>query len=188
MPKAHELKRGSIVAVDGVPHSVEELQISSPTARGASSIYRVRFRNLATKQKRDMSLRGDDAFADIDFERRELQYSYADGDRFVFTDLEDYSEIVLPAEDLSEERQFLIEGMEGIQGLMSEGRTLGIEMPTTVELDIVECDPSVRGASATARTKPATLSTGYVVQVPEYMASGERIKVDTRTGKSLGRA
>ena len=78
--------------------------------------------------------------------------------------------------------------MEGIQGLISEGRTLGIELPTTVELEIVECDPSVRGASATARTKPATLSTGYVVQVPEYMASGEILKVDTRTGKSLGRA
>ena len=188
MPKAHELKRGSIVAVDGTPHVVEDLQVSTPSARWASSIYRVRFRNLATKQKRDMSLRGDDGFDDIDFERRELQYSYADGDRYVFMDLEDYSEIVLPAEDISEELNFLVEGMEGIQGLISESRTLGIELPTTVELEIVECDPSVRGGSATARTKPATLSTGYVVQVPEYMASGEILKVDTRTGKSLGRA
>jgi len=182
------MKRGTIVAIDGAPHTVETLKISSPSARGSASLYHFRLRNLATKQKLDRTCKGDDPFDDCDFEKRAVQYSYATGDIHTFMDLEDYSEIAFNAEDISEELSYITEDMEGVHALMSDGKALGIELPPVAELKITECDPSMRGASATARTKPATLSTGRVVQVPEYLSSGEIIRVDTRSGEFLGRA
>jgi elongation factor P len=182
------MKRGAIVAIDGVPHAVETLKVSTPSARGATSLYHFRLRNLSTKHKRDCSCKGDEMFDDCHFEKRAVQYSYATGDIHTFMDLEDYSEIAFNAEDISGELPYITEEMEGIQVLVSDGKSLGLELPPVAELDVTECDPSIRGASATARTKPATLSTGLVVQVPEYLSSGETIRVDTRSGEFLGRA
>ena len=82
----------------------------------------------------------------------------------------------------------LLDGMEGIQLLVSGDVVLGIELPGTVEMDIIECAPAMKGSSATARSKPATLTTGLVIQVPEYLAQGERIRVNTQTGKFTSRA
>ncbi len=188
MPKACDMKRGAIVAIEGTPHVVETLKISTPSARGSASLYHFRLRNLATKQKLDRTCKGDDMFDDCDFEKRAVQYSYATGDIHTFMDLEDYSEIAFNADAISDELQYISEDMEGIHVLVSDGRALGLELPPVAELAIAECDPSMRGASATARTKPATLSTGLVVQVPEYLSSGETIRVDTRSGEFLGRA
>jgi elongation factor P len=83
--------------------------------------------------------------------------------------------------------RFVTEGLEGVLALVHNGQCVGIQLPAAVELQITQCDPGVRGNSATARTKPATLQTGIVVQVPEYLAEGERVKVDTRTGQFLSR-
>jgi elongation factor P len=188
MPKASDIKRGSIVAIDGTPHIVESLKISTPSARGSASLYHFRMRNLATRNKLDRSCKGDDMFQDCHFEKRAVQYSYAQGDVHTFMDLEDYSEISFNADDIREELQYVTEDMEGIHALVSDGKALGIELPPVADLEVVECDPSIRGASATARTKPATLSTGLVVHVPEYLSSGETIRVDTRSGEFLGRA
>jgi len=103
-------------------------------------------------------------------------------------DVEDYSEIAFNAEDISEELQYITEDMEGMQALISDGKTLGLELPPVATLEITACDPSMRGASATARTKPATLTTGLIVQVPEYLSPGEMIRVDTKTAAFLGRS
>lgn len=167
---------------------VEDMTIQTPSARGGASLYKIRFRNLATKSKLDQTCKGDVIFKDVDFRKCEVQFSYVQGDSYVFTDLEDYSEFTLLAEDLGDAVDYLTEDLEGIRALVSDGKVLGIEVPPTVELKIEQCDPSIRGASATARTKPATLTTGLVVQVPEYLAPGEVIRVDSRTGKFLGRA
>ena len=188
MAKASDLKKGSVVEIDGTPHMVEDIQISTPSARGAGSIYRVRFRNMVTKHKVDKSYKGDDQIPDIDFGRRDIQFSYEQQGQYVFMDLTDYSEITLNREDITDEINYISEDLEGIQALIADGRVLGIELPTSVDLEIEETSPSMKGASATARTKPATLTTGLVVQVPGYMSSGETVRVDTRTGKCLGRA
>ena len=188
MPKACELKRGSLVAIQGTPHLVEELQVQTPSARGGASLYKVRFRNLVTKQKLDQTFKGDDALPGMDVEHREVQFSYMQGDDYVFMDTEDYREIVFLADDLGDEKNYITEDLEGFLVLMSGERPLALRLPQTVVLEIVECSPSMKGSSATARTKPATLATGLVVQVPEYLAPHETIKVDTRTGKYLGRA
>lgn len=188
MIKACNLSKSSIVELDGVPHMTEHIQVQTPSARGSATLYKVRFRNVRTRQKADRTLRGDDTLKPADFETREVQYLYKNGDRYTFMDLNDYSQFELTEEDIAEEKACLVEDMEGITALISEGRVLGIRLPDVVELEVKACDPSMKGASATARTKPATMSTGLIVQVPEYIAPGEILRVDTRSNTFISRA
>ncbi|HVP90536.1 MAG TPA: elongation factor P [Terriglobales bacterium] len=185
---ASDLKKGDVILVDGDPHIVESVKVQTPSARGAATLYKVRFRNLKTKRIVDQSLRGDDMLAEADFERRPVQYLYGDAASITFMDLQDYSQFTLAREEIEDEWPYLTEGIEGLIAISSEGRVLGLRVPTFVNLTIVETRPSVKGGSVTARTKPATLSTGLVVQVPEYMAAGEVIRVDTRTGEYASKA
>ncbi len=188
MIKACDLKKSSVIDIDGTPHIIQKISSQSPTARGGTTIYKVRFRNVSTKQKVDQTYRGDDALQEASFDTNEVQYLYKDGDRYNFMDLESYEQFELFREDLEDCIPFLVEDMEGIIALVSEGRILTLRMPDTIELEIVECPPAMKGASATSRTKPATLTTGLIVQVPEYIESGETIKVDTKERKYLSRA
>lgn len=188
MPKASDVKKGDIVSIDGAPHMVENLTVSTPSARGGSSLYRLRFRNLATKQKVDKTVKGDESFGTIDFSRRAVEFSYRDGDAIVFMDSEDYSEMRLNNDDLGDAVDYITETTEGMKALVSNDRCIGIELPSAVDLQVVETGPAMKGASATARTKPATLTTGLVIQVPEYLGSGETVRVDTRSAEFLGRA
>jgi len=188
MFKASDLKKGDVVRIEGDPHIVETVKVQSPSARGAVTLYKIRFRNLTSKRKVDQALRGDDVLAEADFERRPVQYLYGNASSITFMDLRDYSQFTLARDEIEEEWPYITEGLEGLISISSEGRVLGLEIPTFVELEIVETIPSVKGGSVTARTKPATLSTGLVVQVPEYMAVGEVIRVDTRTGEYASKA
>lgn len=188
MIKACELKKTSVIDIDGAPHTVVNITQQSPTARGGGTIYKVRFRNVSTKAKVDQTFRSEDALQETSFDTQEVQYLYKDGDRYVFMDLETYDQFELTEDDIEECLPFLIEDMEGITALISDGKVLTLKMPDTIEMEIVECPPAMKGASATSRTKPATLTTGLIVQVPEYIASGETIKVDTKERKFLSRA
>jgi elongation factor P len=188
MIKAGDLKRNDLVGMQGVPHLLEDLKVSTPSARGASTLYRFRFRNLVTKNKMDMTCKGDDPFTEIAFEKRDVQFLFAKQDEYTFMDAEDFSQFVMRGDEISEQIDYLAEDMDGIVALVADGRILALEMPSNVNLKIVECDPVMKGASATGRSKPAKLQTGLVVQVPEYLTTGEVIRVDTRTGKFLQRA
>jgi elongation factor P len=186
--RTSDLKKGDVVKIDGDPHIVETIKIQKPSARGAVTIYKIRFRNLQSKRKTDQALHGDDMFDEADFERRPVQYLYGDAASITFMDLQDYGQFTLTKEEIEDEWPYLTEGLEGLIAISSEGRVLGLQIPTFVNLEIVETIPSVKGGSVTARAKPATLSTGLVVQVPEYMAVGEIIRVDTRTGEYASKA
>ena len=188
MAKACDLRKGSLIGINGLPHVVEDLKISTPSARGAASIYRFRFRNLVTKAKQDVSCKGDEPFADIDFERRPVQYLYREADHYTFMDAEDFSQFSLQQDTIEEQLLYLVEDMEGVYALMSDGKVLTIEVPQKVELKIESCDQVMKGASVTSRSKPAKCQTGLVVQVPEYLEAGETILVDTATGTYLSRA
>jgi elongation factor P len=188
MPKASDLKRGDIVSINQQPHVVEELKISTPSARGASSLYHFRLRNLQTKTKLDQTCKGDDPFQACDFTKRPVQFSYRQNDEVVFMDEKDYSEVVFKEADIEDALLYITDNMEGIQALLCDGKWIGLELPAVAILQVEQCDPSIRGASATARTKPARLVTGLTVQVPEYLEPDEVIRVDTRTGEFLGRA
>lgn len=187
MIKACDLTKNSVVEINGDPHVVVQLRTQSPSARGASTLYKVRFRNVRTRTKLDQTLKGDDPLKESDFEMRMVSYSYREGDRFTFMDLENYVSYELMEDEIEDAVSYLVDGMEGIKALLQDGQVLCIQMPDAVELNIAECAPSMRGASVTARTKSATLETGLMIQVPEYMESGERVRVDTRTGDFIHR-
>ncbi len=188
VPKAGELKRGMIVDIDGIPHGVKQVEAKSPSSRGAATLYKVRFTNLQTRQKLDQSYKGDDFLKEIDCQRVPVQYSYQDGDHYMFMNSEDYSQYGLDRGDLEGQLEYLTEGLEGILALLVDGAILGIELPQSVTLAIVETAPGVKGATATGRTKPATLATGLEIQVPEYLETGELVKVNTAAGKFISRA
>ncbi|MCW8907779.1 MAG: elongation factor P-like protein YeiP [Sedimenticola sp.] len=188
MPRACDLKRGVIVEINGVPHAVKQVESKSPSSRGAATLYKVRFVNLQTQQKLDESYKGDDLLPAIDCLRPQVQYSYRDGDLFYFMDLENYSQYSIGAEDIEEQAGYLTEGLEGITALIVEDKLLGIELPQSVNLEIIETTPGIKGSTATGRTKPARLVTGLEIQVPEYLEPGEVVKINTGSGKFISRA
>ncbi len=188
VPKACDLKRGEIVEIKGAPHAVKQVEAKSPSSRGASTLYKIRFKNLQTGQKLDESYKGDDFLKDMDCVRTQVQYSYQDGDMYTFMDLEDYSQYSLSQSDLDGRVGYLTEGLEGITALLVDGKLLGVELPQSVTLEITDTAPGIKGASATGRTKPAALSTGIEIQVPEYLEISELVKVNATNGKFISRA
>jgi elongation factor P len=188
LPKVSDLKQGSAVDINGEPYAVKTIEVRNPTSRGASTLYKIRFAHMKTKQKLDESYKGDDYLKEADCSRLMVQYSYQDGESYTFMNLESYEQYTLNAEDLEGQITYLTEGLEGIIILLLDDAPLGIELPATVSLEIVETPPAMKGASATNRTKPAQLTTGLEVQVPEYIETGEVIKVHTDTGKYVSRA
>ena len=185
---AKDIKTGCILNYNEAPCAIESITVQSPSARGAATFYKYRARNLITKQKVDITLRGGESLPEADFRKRPVKFMYADATHVHFLDQEDYNQYSLAKEDLAEESQYLTESLEGVQALIYNDECVGVQLPVAVALKVVQCDPGVKGASATARTKPATLETGLIVQVPEYLSQGEVIKVDTRTATYLSRA
>jgi elongation factor P len=185
---AKDIKRGHIMNFQGAPCMIEAINVQSPSARGAATFYKYRARNLITKQKVDITLRGGESLDEADFQKRPIKFMYADPAEVYFLDDGNYEQYALSRDDVRDEMFYLTEGLEGIVALIYNDQCVGIQVPLAVELTVTQCDPGIKGASATARTKPATLETGLVVQVPEYLSEGERIRVDTRTGEYLSRA
>lgn len=188
MPKASELKKGMVVELADEAYIVNDIEVRNPSSRGASTLYKIRFNHLKTKQKRDESLKGEDMLKDVDCERRLIQYSYIDGDAYVFMDNESYEQYMIDADQISDQQPYLTDGLDNIVGILLEGLLVAIELPASVNLTITETAPGIKGATAAARTKPAQLSTGLEVQVPEYIETGEIIKINTATGKFMSRA
>jgi elongation factor P len=184
---AKEIKPGSVVNHHGAPIIIETVNVQSPSARGAATLYKFRGRHLVTGQKTDITLKGTESLDAADFERRAVNLMYSDATELHLLDQTDYNQYSLPLEDVADQMKYVTESLQGMMALFYNGECVGLQMPLTVELTITECDPAVRGNSATSRTKPATLETGLVVQVPEYLKQGERVKVDTRTGDFLSR-
>jgi elongation factor P len=185
---AKEIKRGEVVVYNGSPCIIEGINVQSPSARGAATLYKFRARNLVTKQKVDITLKGTESLDSADFQRREVKYLYSDADECIFMDNLDYNQYNMKKSDVVEEMDYITEELEGVRALIYNDECVGIEIPTAVSLKIVQCDPAARGNSATSRTKPARLETGLEIQVPEYLDIGEIVRVDTRTGGFLSRA
>ncbi|MBM3998120.1 MAG: translation elongation factor EF-P [Planctomycetes bacterium] len=185
---AKEIKPGVVVVYGGNPIMVASVFVQTPSARGAATLYKFRGRNLVTRQKADFTLKGADALPVADFEKRPVKLMYADPTHMHLLDQTDFNAYAIALEDVEEERPYVTESLDGMFALVYNGECVGIQLPAAVELTVTECDPGVKGNSATGRTKPATVETGLIVQVPEYLSSGERIKVDTRSGEYLSRA
>ncbi len=182
-----DFKRGVLVEVDGKPWKIVDVSFNAPSARSSNMIVRTKLKSLLDGTVVEKAFRGGDKVGEPDVERRPCQYLYADDTFAHFMDSENYEQVQLAKGDLGETELYLFDGIEGLAMTFWNGAPISVELPPHVELDIVATDPPMKGVTASAQTKPATLSTGLVVHVPAYISQGERIRVDTRTGAYLQR-
>ncbi len=187
MPKASNLQKGTIVQINNKPYRVKKVEVHSPSARGANTLYKIRFSEIPSNQKLDQTYKGNDFLEEVEFEKRPASFIFKDQDMYTFMDSENYEQHTLSEDNLAEQIQWLEEGLEGIFVLFIDGIALSIELPSSVELEIIETVPVLKSATVTNRTKPATLANGYIVQVPEYLSSGEIIQINTITGEFMSR-
>lgn len=188
MPRASEIKRNAAVEYNGKIYFVKGIERSVPQGRAGGSIYRMRMYEVGTGNKIDESFKDSDMLNFADVTRRAAMFSYVDGDEYVFMDSEDYTPYHLNKESIAEEVQFINEETQGLQVIVVSESPVTIDLPAIVELEITETDPSLKGGSATARTKPAIMTTGLTVQVPEHVSIGDKIKINVEERKFAGRA
>jgi len=188
MPKASEIKKNAAIEYNGGTYIIRDIQRSVPQGRAGGSLYRMRMYDVVTGGKVDETFKADEILKLAELSRNPVMFSYIDGDEYVFMDNADYTPYNLNKESISEEILFINEETEGLLIIMVDDLPVSLALPATVDLVITETDPSIKGASASARTKPATLSTGLVIQVPEHISTGEKVKVNTAEQKFMGRA
>ncbi len=188
MPKASDIKKNAAIEINGEAYIVRDIERSVPQGRAGGSIYRMRMYNVANNNKVDETFKDSDMLPLADLVRRAVTFSYSDGDEYVFMDSEDYSSYSLNKDTIEDELLFVNEDTHGLFVVIVNDVPVTLDLPAAVDLEIIETDPSLKGGSATARTKPATLSTGLVVQVPEHISTGDRIKVNVEERKFTGRA
>jgi elongation factor P len=182
---ATRLRKGMIIKLDGELYRIHDLKHVTPgNLRG---FVRVKGRNLRTQTMSEQKLRSEDVIERATLEEKEMQFLYSDGDGYHFMDTETYEQIHMSAEALGESVGFLKNEMT-IRVEFYRMEPVGIELPQTVDLKVVETVPAIKGATATNQMKPATLETGVVVQVPPFVGEGDLIRVNTETGEYLARA
>jgi len=186
--KASEVKKGNVVEHEGTVYQVRDIERSSPTARGGNVTFRFILYSIPGGRKFDLSLRADDDLKEMELTRRAVNYSYKDGDAFVFLDAEDYTPYMLDPDLVGDSAAYIVESVEGYYVQLIDDAPVALQVPTSVALTIIDTAPELKGASATKRTKPATLDTGIEIQVPEYITAGEKVWVNTLTGEFAGRA
>ena len=186
--KANEIKKGLVITQDNKRILIKNVVVQSPSSRSGSTLYKVSGSDISSGQKFERRYKGDEIITPIEVLRRSVQLLFHDTDTYTFMDSENYEQYTLATDSLEYETAFLYDGLEGLSALISEGDLLGIELPATMPLEITECAPAMKAASSSARTKPATLTTGLVVQVPEYLTPGEIIKINTETREFISRA
>jgi len=187
MISTSDFKRGLVIQVDGAPCMILDVTVQSPTARGANTMVKTKYRNLLTNQVLEKTFRSGDKLDEADFERHKGQFLYANGDQGVFMDLETYEQFELEEEGFALISPYLLEGTEVVLGIFQE-RMISVDLPQTVELTVTETAPAMKNATATAETKDAILETGLKIKVPPYLESGNKVKVDTRDGRFISRA
>ena len=188
MPKASELKKGQVIRIGGNPYQAQHIEVQTPSARGANTLYKVRFQGVTTGQKLEQTYKGNDFLEDMEVMRRPVSYLYSDRESYVFMDSENFEQYNLNEKQLGDQVKWLVDGISGIYVLLSDGAVLSIELPGFIDLEIVDTAPAIKGATVTNRNKSATLANGVVIQVPEYLQAGEIVRVNTETGKYLSRS
>ncbi|BAU32248.1 elongation factor P [Microcella alkaliphila] len=184
MATTNDIKNGSVLSLDGQLWSVIEFQHVKPGKGGA--FVRTKLKNVTSGKVVDKTF---NAGTKIDFavvDRRDYQYLYQDGDGFVFMDLTDYDQITVPSETVGDAKNFMLEN-QNVTIAMHEGVALYLDLPASVVLEVTYTEPGLQGDRSTGGTKPATLETGYEIQVPLFLDANTKVKVDTRTGDYLGR-
>jgi elongation factor P len=178
-----EFKKGLKILFDGAPYTIVDFQHVKPGKGGA--FVRTKLKHMRLGRVIDNTFRAGEKVELVDFEEKRMQFLYKD-DRYHFMDLDTYDQISLSAEEVGEARDFLKENTE-VEILFIEDSPVTVELPNFIEIRIAKTDPGIRGDTASGGSKPATLETGAVIQVPLFLNEGDVVKVDTRSGDYLGR-
>ncbi len=181
-----DFRKGLRIEVDGKPYEVIDYVHTKPGKGGA--LYRTRIKSLIDGRVLERTFKAGEPIPPADIDERPMQFIYKEGNDYVFMDLETYEQISLSADQLGRAVDFLTENLE-VTVLYFKGEPLGVELPNFVVMEVVHTEPGVRGDTVSGGgTKPATVETGAVIQVPLFVEAGDRIKVDTRSGKYVERA
>lgn len=185
MISSNDLRPGITVEIDGMVWQVVEFQHVKP-GKGAAFV-RTKMKNLQTGSVVERTFNAGEKVPTAQVERKPMQYLYGEDGSYYFMDVETYDQIMLTKEQLGNALNFIKEEME-ITVLFFKGTVIGVDIPNSVELRVVETEPGIRGDTATGAQKPATLETGYVVRVPLFVNEGDLLRIDTRSGAYLERA
>jgi elongation factor P len=180
-----QVRKGMVILEDGQLYSVVDRDLNTPGNWRAQ--LKLKLKSLKTGSITEKKVRPQDKVEQAYLDRREMQYIYQEGDGFVFMDQETYDQITLDREWVGDQMLYMKEGNKA-HVVFYEGRPISLELPATVDLQITDTEPSVKGATAAAQYKPATLETGLKVTVPPFINPGELVSIDTRTGEYLSRA
>jgi elongation factor P len=186
--KAYDTKKGNVVEYNGTVYQIRDIERSSPQGRGGNVKFRFTMYSVPGGSKFDLSLGGEDELKEVELSRRQATFSYKDGDAFVFLDDEDYTPYTLDADVVGDAAGYIVDGLANCYVQIIDDMPVALQLPPSVMLEVIETPPELKGGTATKRPKPARLSTGIEIQVPEYIGNGERVWVSTTTGEFGGRA
>lgn len=184
MATTNDLKNGMILKIDNQLWQVVEFQHVKP-GKGPAFV-RTKIKNVLSGKTVDKTFNAGVKVETATVDRRDMTYLYADGQDFVFMDVEDYEQVTVSGAQLGDQARFLLENQNVVIGF-NEGNVLFVELPASVVLEITYTEPGLQGDRSNAGTKPAKLETGYEIQVPLFLNQGDKIKVDTRTGAYISR-
>ncbi len=179
-----DFKNGLKIEVAGEPYTIVNFQHVKPGKGGA--FVRTKIKNLRNGKIVDKTFRAGEKVGEPDVEDRNMQYLYFDGDQLIFMDTETYDQFPFSVEQVGEARKYLTENLDVVV-LFWNGKPINVDLPPFIEAAISKCDPGMKGDTAQGGTKPATLETGAVLQVPLFIIEGERVRVDTRSGEYVER-
>lgn len=186
--KAYDAKKGNVIEHNGTVYQVRDIERSAPQGRGGGLKMRFTLYSVPGGNKFDLSVGGDDDLKEVELQRRQATFSYKDGDAYVFMDDEDYTPYTLDADVVGDAGGYITDALSGCYVQIIDELPVAVQLPPSVVLEVVETPPELKGGTATKRPKPARLSTGIEIQVPEYIGNGERVWVSTVTGEFGGRA
>jgi len=185
MISVNDFKTGVTIELEGQAYQVVEFQHVKP-GKGAAFV-RAKLKNVKTGGTVERTFRGGEKVPKAHLDRREMQYLYNDGSGFVFMDTENFEQMTINPDQMGDGSKWLLENMN-IQVLFFQGNIIGIELPNFVEMVVTDTEPGVKGDTATGATKMATLETGATVKVPLFINTGDKLRIDTRSGEYLDRA
>ena len=184
MASTADIKNGVVLNIDGQLWSVIEFQHVKPGKGGA--FVRTKLKNVVTGKVVDRTYNAGTKIDIENVDRRDFTYLYNDGEGFVFMDASDYDQLTVPATVVGDAANFMLEN-QAVTIALNNGNPLYVDLPASVVLEITYTEPGLQGDRSTGGTKPATVETGYEIQVPLFLETGTKVKVDTRTGDYLGR-
>jgi len=186
--KAYDVKKGNVVEYNNAVYQIRDIERSSPQGRGGNVKFRFTMYSVPGGNKLDVSMGGEDEVKEVELSRRQATFSYKDGEAFVFLDDEDYTPYTIDADVVGDLAGYIVPDLTGCYVQIIDDAPVALQLPQSVAIEVIETPPELKGGTATKRPKPAKLSTGIEIMVPEYIGNGERVLVNTTTGEFAGRA